>query len=419
MNLSSPLAFLPVACCLPTAALRAQKVFTAPKASRHTPTRMRLSATAAFSAVLALAACQTGPAGAGDDDAFAGDTVVLPLPTTDIVTPPPPPPTPEEPVLPDDPEVQAPPTGPTYAACFSDISSESGQAPDYDQFGPTVGSHCSGTNHQDIRGIERVVFLGDSVTVGTPPTVASETYRSRLAALLAAHFHIEAPSAIWERFNLTEGTALMQQSGAFWSCARWGARNDDLNEDNSQIDDCFPASERGKKTLVIITMGGNDIADFTKDGLEGKPLDEIRADVERAAALLDQGIHRLKNRALFPAGNDVIFANPPEFTDGTGDVGSCPSASIAGYDRNWDDPQAQATLVVYLLEQYMRVAVETGSDLVFFLENFCGHGYHNTDADAACYRGPDTERWFDLTCTHPNPTGHRELAQMFFNIVLE
>ena len=67
----------------------------------------------------------------------------------------------------------------------------------------------------------------------------------------------------------------------------------------------------------------------------------------------------------------------------------------------------------------MRVAVETGSDLVFFLENFCGHGYHNTDADAACYRGPDTERWFDLTCTHPNPTGHRELAQMFFNIVLE
>ena len=37
---------------------------------------------------------------------------------------------------------------------------------DRDQCAPVIGSHCVGTNHQDIDGIERVVFLGDSITVG-------------------------------------------------------------------------------------------------------------------------------------------------------------------------------------------------------------------------------------------------------------
>ena len=69
------------------------------------------------------------------------------------------------------------------------------------------------------------------------------------------------------------GTSLVQNSGAFWSCAKWGARTDDLMQDNSQVLDCFPLEERTKKTLVIMTMGGNDIASLTKAGLEGKPLD--------------------------------------------------------------------------------------------------------------------------------------------------
>jgi lysophospholipase L1-like esterase len=306
-----------------------------------------------------------------------------------------------------------------YVACFSAIGSQTGVVPDIAQFAPRVGSHCGGTNHQDITGIERVVFLGDSVTVGTPPTVAAETYRARLAQQLAAHFGLEAPSGLWERYDAFEGTALVAQSGDFWSCARWGARNHDLLTDERQIDACFPADQRHKKTLVLMTVGGNDIAHFTKMGIEGAPLDEISAYVDGAAAELESAIRTLKDPTLFPAGNAVVFANPPEFTDGTGDVGSCPTASLGGYDRNWEDPVAQARLVVRLLETYVRVAVQTQSDLVFFLENFCGHGFRNDDPAAACYRGPDTERWFDLTCTHPNPAGHGELARLFFDVVRE
>jgi lysophospholipase L1-like esterase len=306
-----------------------------------------------------------------------------------------------------------------FAACFAAIGSATGVAPDYDQFRPVVGSHCAGTDHQDTTGIERVVFLGDSVTVGTPPTTADSTYRAQLAEMLAARFGLRAPSSLWQRFDVFEGTALVEHSGDFWSCARWGARNHDLLSDERQIEACFPPSERNKKTLVIMTMGGNDIAHFTKMGLEGAPLDHIAAYVDGAAADLEAAVRHLKDTTEFPAGNVVVFANPPEFTDGTGDVGSCPAASVGGYDGNWEDPVAQARLVVRLLEAYMRVAVETRSDIVFFLESFCGHGYRHDDPEAACYRGPDAERWFDLTCTHPNPVGHGELARLFFAVIDE
>ena len=47
----------------------------------------------------------------------------------------------------------------------------------YEQFNPVINSTCSGTNHQDIQGVERVVFLGDSITVGTFPTPSNQVYR--------------------------------------------------------------------------------------------------------------------------------------------------------------------------------------------------------------------------------------------------
>jgi hypothetical protein len=74
---------------------------------------------------------------------------------------------------------------------------------------------------------------------------------------------------------------------------------------------------------------------------------------------------------------------------------------------------------MWMMEQYMAVAVETNSDLVFVLESFCGHGFRHDDPQNGCYRGPDAERWFDATCIHPNPTGHGVLADMFLEIVEE
>lgn len=278
--------------------------------------------------------------------------------------------------------------------CFSDIFDPAVPGPNYDQFGPVVGSHCVGTNHQNITGVEKVVFLGDSVTQGTPPTPLSERYRFVLTDLLEQHFgELEVDN-----------------------CAAWGARTDDLlMPPHQQALECFPGVEP-LRTLVVMTIGGNDIASVTKDGADGAPITDTRPQVEAFVQNMRDAVRWLKDPARFPNGVFVLFANMYEFTDATGDVTSCPAAGLAGFDRPWPDAEE---LVIWANEQYLQIAVETGSDMIFMLEHFCGHGFHHDDPNNRCYRGPNTERWFDLTCIHPNPEGHAQIADMFMSVVLE
>jgi lysophospholipase L1-like esterase len=311
--------------------------------------------------------------------------------------------------------------------CFADIYDPSTPGPDYDQFAPVVGSHCQGTDHQRIEGVERVVFLGDSVTVGTPPTVSGDYYRNRLAERLAQRFGLDAPGLGWRTVNLVDGRSYDQDSGDFSTCAKWGARTDDLLGPNNQLERCFPASELGKRTLVIMTMGGNDIASLTKEGAASRTPPrtpaELQQQTEQFVRYLRDAVLWLKAPGRFPNGVFVVFANPPEFTDGTAQVESCGLSTVAGFDDPWADPALLESLVIWALEQYMAVAVETQTDLVWMLEGFCGHGFvatgPNADPNNRCYRGPMTERWFDLTCIHPNPVGHGALADMFMAVVSE
>ena len=151
-------------------------------------------------------------------------------------------------------DTQSEPASPSFEDCFADILSDA-PGPDYEQYSPKIGTHCKGTQHQNIENIQRVVFLGDSVTVGTPPTPDSENYRAVLAKKLAQEFNLQAPDWSWEAINLIDGTALVQESGDFASCAKWGARTDDLLEDNDQLKDCLPEDKRHLNTLVVLTAG--------------------------------------------------------------------------------------------------------------------------------------------------------------------
>lgn len=308
------------------------------------------------------------------------------------------------------------------AACFDGVFANGNPnlGPDYDQFMPTVGSHCRGTNHQQIDGIERVVFLGDSVTVGTPPTLSGDFYRARLADMLAAKFNLAPPNLLWKSADLINGTSIVRESGDFASCAKWGARADDLIRDNDQILDCFPQSERSKRTLVVMTMGGNDIASITKDGLDGETPAQIWPKVQEFVQLKREAVEWfVSDPSKFPNGVFVIFANMFEFTDGTGDTTACPAAGLAGFGAEWADPQALKDMVIWANEQYVKIAVDTGTDMIFMLENFCGHGFNHNDPSSPCYRGPTAENWFDLSCIHPNPTGHGQIADYFMAVVNE
>ena len=332
---------------------------------------------------------------------------------------------PPDPVVEDEEEEEAIDTGgldtgdarPTFAECFANLGGGEG-GPDYDQFNPVLGTHCQGTDHQDIQGVERVVFIGDSVTVGTPPTAAEGWYRNLLAADLADTWGLNQPGWFWQNANLVDGTVYSQDEGAFSSCAKWGARADDLLRDNTQLQDCFPEDRRGEVTLVVMTIGGNDLSSLTSGFIEGESTEDLWAETHETMGLVRDAVSWIKEPDRFPNGVYVVFSNLYEFTDATGDTGSCPAAGLAGFGDAVTDP-ALEEMVVWSMEQFMSIAVDTNSDMLFLLESFCGHGFNYDDPDGRCYRGADAELWFDLTCIHPNEAGHAAMAEMFMSVVEE
>ncbi len=284
----------------------------------------------------------------------------------------------------------------TASACWAHKVDPNNPGPEYDQFNPVIGSHCMGTNHQDIDGIEKVVFLGDSVTAGTPPTLVSQFYRSILTGLLEDQFgELEVVNK-----------------------AEWGARTDDLLlPSKQQIIEAFPTLPEPKRTLVVMTVGGNDFFKMAETANAGGTPDEIMQMAEEMVQLFEDAIHWfVDDPTKFPNGVFVMFANVFEYTDATGNMSACPSCLVVGLCGDWPEGRAPA---IYMNENYMRIAVETRTDMIFMLENFCGHGWESDNPEGQCYLGPDTPRWIDITCIHPTPEGHQAIADMFWAVVNE
>lgn len=270
----------------------------------------------------------------------------------------------------------------TASSCFADLQGPV-PMPQYDQFGPTLHPSCAGTRHQDIQNVEKLVFLGDSVTAGTPPTSPLQFYRARIT------------EAVIRKFGAIEVA----------SCAKFGANLKDLLHGEGQISKCFPNAVEPKRTLVVMTMGGNDVSTWaTKRYSAAAALSD--ADVQ--AAYLREAMTWFKNATRFPKGADVVFGSPYEYTDTSGDLMSCPTASLSGLEGNFAEG---APAIRRLQEQMMKVAVDTRTDMVFLFEHFCGHGYKRNDPNLQCYRGPNAENWFDITCIHPTPEGHKQIAE--------
>lgn len=326
------------------------------------------------------------PAPAGTDPApaasSASPSVAPPAPTTASTGTP-------APAGSTAPPQTSPPIKMTATECFKSLKG-SVPGPDYDQFAPTITPSCAGTHHQNITGIERVVFLGDSITTGTPPTPIKEFYRSRLQDYVTQKFGA----------NVT-----------FSTCSGWGQRVNDLLDNDNEVKTCFPGGVEPKKTLVVMTVGGNDVASWAKAHLSAT---DAVAQADLSLAQLKDAITWLKSPEHFPNGSYVLFSNVYEYTDTSGDLSSCLGASLSGFSGQYPDGK-QA--FVHLEEGYMKIAVETQTDMMFMLEHFCGHGYRRNDPSLQCYRGPNAPLWFDLTCYHPNPDGHEQIALQFEKVI--
>ncbi|NJK32082.1 MAG: hypothetical protein HC927_06505 [Deltaproteobacteria bacterium] len=233
-------------------------------------------------------------------------------------------------------------------------------------------------------------------------------------------FGIDAPNLLWKTPDPFNGVAIVEESGDFASCSEWGARTDDFLMGGMQIENCFAGDDFEKRTLVIMTMGGNDLSAIAQDGLEGATEEALWADVDQFVQYMSDAMHWFTDDpSKFPNGVFVVFANAYEFTDGTADLLSCPAAAVAGFDKNWDNPDLLKEMVLEAGRGYMAVAEETKLDMAFLGELFCGRGFKADDPTSPCYRGPGESTWFDLTCIHPTPEGHQAIADMFMAVIDE
>jgi len=289
--------------------------------------------------------------------------------------------------------------------------------PDYAATGAKMGEHCLGTDHQDVDGVERVVFLGDSMTVGTPPTQPKHFFRAQLAETLATLWGLPAPKASWRIPNPLTGQATKIEDGAFASCARWSARAADVVDE--QLDQCFSGADFDKRTLVVMTVGGNDMQDVTQLALDGEPPEVVAARAAKMTADQRAILDWLNTPGRFPAGVFVVAANVYEFTDRTGGFSGCDVSSLVGFDEPLPAPDEVLGLLDEANVALVTHAATTGADVVMAMEAFCGHGFAREDDAAPCYRGAGVDRWFDLTCIHPNRAGHDVLATMFASVITE
>ena len=303
-----------------------------------------------------------------------------------------------------------------YQTCFSEFMGSDYDLPDYDAAGAIINSSCTGTDHQDIQGIERVVFVGDSITVGSPPTDSTDWYRNVLADDLADRYGLEKPGWAWQNVDILSGDPWENFDGDFGVCAWWGARTDDLLLSN-QLPDCMPESARDKTTLVVITAGGNDVFKQIQAQMEGESDATIAAEFDEWVQLMRDALEWLTDPANFEAPVYVVFANVYEYSDGTGQLSSCPGADMVGYglaDTGYIDKLTTAAM-----GEYLQMAVDTQTDMLFMREAFCGHGFNAGDSRAPCYRGSNAATWFDETCIHPNAAGHDAIAEMFKDVIYE
>jgi lysophospholipase L1-like esterase len=232
---------------------------------------------------------------------------------------------------------------------------------------------------------------------------------------------LQAPSTQWRSVDLINGTTLETFSGDFADCAQYGARTDDLLDGpHYQVETCMPETDRNLVTLVIMTIGGNDIYSLLEDVNDGVDEATLRQTFATAIELLRNAVAWVKTPGRFPNGVFMVIGNIYDFSDDDGaeDMAQCTGAQLIGLSPPLRDPIFQ-DIIFQANQEILSIVVDNQIDMIFLGENFCGHGF-NTDPGSRCYRGPHAVSWLDaITCEHPNTAGTAALASMFEAVIEE
>lgn len=236
----------------------------------------------------------------------------------------------------------------------------------------------------------RIVFVGDSITAGYGATHDELAY-----AKLLEH----NDSDTWPGFD--DADLEVEASTATWiNVAVPGAITDDVLRDQLPRLETQLGENVVGPTIVIMTIGGNDVQSAMLDILSGDPSDVVDHVVGNVRTTLEW----FQDAERFPDGAYIYFTNVYDPTDNQGQVQAC----FFGIDLN--------ALRPYLTDVnagLRALAVERGASMIDLYGSFQGHGYTYDNADLTTYIGDDPTLWFASDCIHPNDRGHHELRREF------
>lgn len=159
------------------------------------------------------------------------------------------------------------------------------------------------------------------------------------------------------------------------------------------------------QTIVVITIGGNDLVAQLESDLETASDSNAASNLANAISNIRAVINYF-TPAKFPDGVAIYLANVYDPSGGTGMLtGACADSISGGLDPNAvSDPYIEGILSNWE-SAYVSLATELNFSIVDAHGGFLTHGVTATNT------------YFYSDCIHPNNDGHNELRNLFFEAI--
>ena len=166
------------------------------------------------------------------------------------------------------------------------------------------------------------------------------------------------------------------------------------------------ASNPSGDTLVIISIGGNDVMFNYMALLDPNEARKMAASVQ---GNITKALARFADKKLYGGKVTVLLYSVYEFTDGAGTVpNDAPVDKYCGMIKLLGPiagKKAMGNIVVY--NQEMAKYIKANNLLMGDLyAAFLGHGFNHGDKSSVHYNAADPTLWFSSDCIHPNKAGH-------------